>query len=224
MESDLKVHENSEVQVNKDTPSFIPANEKDMSRTKVTGKAKKKPSKSYALQQEYDKKLKGLQDNFDNKFDTLFKMMQSLANVRGENKNESALQNRDTQGMPRSETCPDSRGQNRDKQGLLRSKHPYTHSTSFESRRGSPRISRNTDIDARFEISIHNCPIERDILGDIRSDNESDNESEIRIKQSTGSVARKSEMFMKHAQLKYFSNDVNKDIDLSSDNITRYNV
>ncbi|CAG2225073.1 unnamed protein product [Mytilus edulis] len=89
---------------------------------------------------------------------------------------------------------------------------------------GSPRISRNIDFDARSEISIHVNPIERDILGDIRSDNESDNESEIRFEQSTGSVARKGERFMKHVQLKSVSNDVNKDVELSSDNITRHNV
>ncbi|CAG2254040.1 unnamed protein product [Mytilus edulis] len=224
MESDLEVHENSE-EVNKDTPSFLPAS-KDMSRTKTTGKAKKKPSKSTALQQEYDKKIQGLQDNFDSKFDTLFSMMQSLANVRGAN-NESIVQNRDTQGMPRSETNPDSRGQNRETQGLLRSDtlRPIIPLVSnLDEDLGSPRISRNIDFDARSEISIHVNPIERDILGDIRSDNESDNESEIRFEQSTGSVARKGERFMKHVQLKSVSNDVNKDVELSSDNITRHNV
>ncbi|CAG2201296.1 unnamed protein product [Mytilus edulis] len=224
MESDLEVHENSE-EVNKDTPSFLPAS-KDMSRTKTTGKAKKKPSKSTALQQEYDKKIQGLQDNFDSKFDTLFSMMQSLANVRGAN-NESIVQNRDTQGMPRSETNPDSRGQNRETQGLLRSDtlRPIIPLVSnLDEDLGSPRISRNIDFDARSEISIHVNPIERDILGDIRSDNESDNESEIRFEQSTGSVARKGERFMKHVQLKTVSNDVNKDVELSSDNITRHNV
>ncbi|CAG2219558.1 unnamed protein product [Mytilus edulis] len=174
MESDLEVHENSEVQVNKDTPSFIPANEKDMSRTKTTGKAKKKPSKSSVLQQEYDKKLKGLQDNFDNKFETLFNMMQSLANVRGAINNDSVVQNRDTQGKPRSETNPDSRGQNRDTQGLLRSDtlRPIIPLVSnLDEDLGTPRISRNIDFDARSKISIHVNPIERDILGDIRSDN-----------------------------------------------------
>ncbi|VDI02331.1 Hypothetical predicted protein [Mytilus galloprovincialis] len=149
MESEFEVHKNSEVQVNKDTPSFIPENEKDMSRTKATGKAKQKPSKSSALQQEYDKKLEGA------------------------NNNESVVLNRDTQGMPRSETNPDSRGQNRDTQGLLRSDtlRPIIPLVSnLDEDLGSPRISRNIDFDARSEISIRINPIERDILGD--NDNE----------------------------------------------------
>ncbi|CAC5397866.1 unnamed protein product [Mytilus coruscus] len=151
-------------------------------------------------------------------------MMQSLANVRGAN-NNNVVQNRDTQGMPISETNADSRGQNRDTQGLLRSDtlRPIIPLVSnLDEDLGSPRVSRNTDFDARSEISIHVNPIERDILRDIRSDNESDNESQARVEQSTGSVARKGERFMKHVQLKSVSNEVNKDSELSSD--TRHNV
>ncbi|CAC5386370.1 unnamed protein product [Mytilus coruscus] len=224
MDADLEMHEISEA--NKNTPS-LPANEKkdcSVSRNDKNGKAKKKPSKSTVLQQEYDQKLKGLQDNFDNKFETLFNMMQSLANVRGAN-NDNVVQNRDTQGMPISENNADSRGQNRDTQGLLRSDtlRPIIPLVSnLDEDLGSPRVSRNIVFDARSQISIHVNPIERDILGDIRSDNESDNESEARVEQSTGSVARKGERFMKHVQLKSVSNEVNKDSELSSD--TRHNV
>ncbi|CAC5402810.1 unnamed protein product [Mytilus coruscus] len=225
MDSDLEMHENSEV--NKDTPS-LPANEKKdclMSRNDKNGKAKKKPSKSTVLQQEYDQKLKGLQDNFDNKFEILFNMMQSLANVRGAN-NDNVVQNRDTQGMPISETNADSRGQNRDTKGLLRSDtlRPIIPLVSnLDEDLGSPRVSRNTDFDARSEISIHVNPKERDILGEFALIMSQTMRAKLELNsQQVMSVARKGERFMKHVQLKSVSNEVNKDSELSSD--TRHNV
>ncbi|CAC5403642.1 unnamed protein product [Mytilus coruscus] len=60
--------------------------------------------------------------------------------------------------MPRSETSADSMGQNRDTQGLIRSdtlRPIIPLGSNLDEDLGSPRVSRNTDFDTWSEISIH---------------------------------------------------------------------
>jgi len=196
MESDLEAHEDSQNEATSSLKSICEEpktkEKRAMSRTSKSksgesAKSKKRGSKTTALQEEYDNKLKGLQESFDTKFEGLFEILHNLTKG-ADSVAPAGSQNRDTSGMPRSES---NRSQNKDTSGMPRSDQSQRFiiplDPNLDEDLGPPRISTNIDFDARSEISLLANEQETDELcNNIRSDIESDNESDVIVSHGGG--------------------------------------
>ena len=159
---------------------------------KVSGK-KKRVSKSATMQAEYDEKLRSIENNFNEKFDKLFEMFGNVQNR--DSLLRSERQNLDN--VPRGEHRP-----------IL------SLDANLDQDLGSPRVSRNRDLDERSEISLHVNHNERNEF-DIRSEVESisdTGDSPVRVSNYTDLNTnnldnRKCERFVKHIESN--SNTVN---------------